>query len=219
MTMSRITFNEELKGIRADILAMASRVEENLQKAVQALSYRDSDLASWVKDDDKTINAMQYRVQDMAAILIATQQPVAQDLRELVSAIRFADNLERMGDHAVHLAKTAIKLKNSSWPRQFQILGEMGTIGGKMIRAMTDAYLNQDIKAAEECAKMDNLVDELHHQVLSLTLQNLKEDSTQAEEAIKLIRTSGFLERLGDHVTNSCELVTYIVSGTHTELN
>lgn len=208
-----------MEHLRANILAMASRVEEDLRKAVQSLRERDSDLATWVKEDDRKINAMQQKVQDTAAILMATQQPVARDLRELVAAIRLADNLERMGDYAVHLAKTAIKLQNSSWPRQFEMLGEMGETGCRMLRAMTDAYIKQDVEAACACAAMDCQVDDLHHALMALTLENLKANPSGAEEAIKLIRTSGFLERLADHITNSCELVAYVVSGTHEELN
>jgi len=96
--MTRTNFDGELEQVRSDILAMASRVEEDLRKAVQAMRERDTGLATWVKRDDRTVNAMQLKIQDTAAILMATQQPVAQDLRELVSAIRLADNPERMGE-------------------------------------------------------------------------------------------------------------------------
>jgi len=219
LTMSRSNFNVEMDYLHSEILAMASRVEEDLRKAVQALRERDPELAKTVKADDQKINAMQQNIQYTAAVLMATQQPVARDLRELVSAIRLADNLERMGDYTVHLAKTAIKLKNSSWPQQFAMLGEMGEIGCKMLRAMTDAFITQNVQAAMECAALDSQVDDLHHKLMAMTLSNLKEDPTLAEEAIKLIRTSGFLERLADHITNSCELVAYTVSGTQTELN
>lgn len=219
MPTSRINFNGEIERIHTEILSMSSRVEEDLRKAVRALRERDEGLAAWVKADDRTINAMQMRLQDSAAILMATQQPVARDLRELVSTIRLADYLERMGDYAVHLAKTAIKLKNSSWPRQYEMLGEMGDIGCTMLRAMTDAYVKGDVEAACACAAMDSRVDELHHELIALTLENLKTNPSQAEDAIKLIRTSGFLERLADHITNSCELVSYTATGTHEEFN
>ncbi len=219
MTMSRTNLEEKMERIRSDILKMSSRVEEDLRKAVQSLRERDEGLAAWVRDDDDTVNAMQAGIQDMAATLMATQGPVAQDLRELVSSIRLADNLERMGDYAVHLAKTAIKLKDAPWPRQFAMLAEMGERGCDMIRKMTEAYLSRDEAAATACALMDEKVDELHHSLMEITLNDLKLSSVRAEEAIKLIRTSAFLERLADHVTNSCELVAYIVSGKRPELN
>lgn len=217
--MPRNIFNTEMENIRSDILAMSLRVEENLHKAVLSLKDRDIKLAQWVKLDDKTVNAMQLALQDRAAVLMATHQPVARDLRELVSTIRLADNLERMGDYTVHLARTVIKLKDAQWPRQFSILGEMGDLGCKMIRSMTDAYLSLDADAAALCAKNDTAVDDLHHKLMAITLEGVKGNPETAEEAIKLIRTSGFLERLADHVTNSCELVVYIVTGSHVEFN
>jgi phosphate transport system protein len=219
MTMPRNTYTIEMERIRADVLEMSLRVEEDLRKAVLALKNRDVDLAEWVKLDDRTVNAMQLALQDRASVLMATQQPVARDLRELVSTIRLADNLERMGDYTVHLAKTVIKLKDADWPRQFAILGEMGEAGCRMIRAMTDAYLTFDADAASACAKTDVTVDDLHHELMALTLSGVKEKPAKAEEAIKLIRTSGFLERLADHVTNSCELVMYVATGAHVEFN
>ncbi|OQA63184.1 MAG: Phosphate-specific transport system accessory protein PhoU [Spirochaetes bacterium ADurb.Bin269] len=217
--MHRSSFNEELANIRTSLVAMASRVEEDLRKAVQALRERDEALALSVKESDSTVNAMQFSLQDTAAVLIATQQPVARDLRELVSAIRLADNLERMGDYAVHLARTAIKLKNAQWPVQFSLLGEMGERGCAMLRAMIDAYITQDVDAAIACAALDIEVDQMHHQLMALTMEELRTRTEQASEAIKIIRTSGFLERFADHVTNSCELVIYITQGRHTELN
>lgn len=175
MTMARSNFNVQLERVPPeDTFRLATRVEEDLLKAIQSLRDRDEALAAWVKADDRTVNAMQERVQYLTAILMATQQPVAQDLRELVSAIRLADNLERMGDYAVHLAKTAIKMKDSSWPRQFEMLGEMAEIGSSMVRAMIDAYMRKDVDAAASCAGMDARVDELHHRLMALTMDGLK---------------------------------------------
>jgi phosphate transport system protein len=205
--------------IDGELLAMASRVAEDLGKAVEALRQRDAGLAEAVKADDLAVNAMQARVEDLAAVLIATQQPVARDLRKLVSSIRLSDNLERMGDYAVHLAKAVIRLKDSDWPRQFEILGEMGSLGCRMIRDMADAFLSGDARAARDCAARDSRMDDLHHALAAMTLEGLKARPNLAEEAIKIIRTSAFLERLGDHVTNACELVVYIDSGEHEELN
>jgi phosphate transport system protein len=219
MPTSRLQFEDDMGKIYAELLAMAYRAAEDLGKAVEALRQRDAALAGYVVSDDLAINAMQMRVEDMAAVLIATQQPVARDLRELVSAIRLSDNLERMGDYAVHLAKTAIKLKDSEWPRQFGILGEMGGLGCRMIRDMAEAFMSRDQQAARDCAALDERMDELHHALVAMTLEGLKSRPGQAEEAIKIIRTSGFLERLGDHVTNACELVIYNESGRHEELN
>jgi phosphate transport system protein len=219
MPLERNHFQAERERVSRELLTLASRVEEDLRKAVEALRLKDAELAAYVKADDAIVNAMQLRVEDMAAVLIATQQPVARDLRELVATIRLADSLERMGDYAVHLAKAVLKLRDSSWPRQFELLAKMGDEGCLMLHAMVDAFIAGDTEAARECAKRDGAIDELHHQLLSETLEHIKTAPEKAEEAIKLIRTSGFMERLGDHVTNSCELVIYVAKGSHEELN
>ncbi len=220
MSMTRMNLDAELSRVRAEITAMSARVEEDLRKAVRAIRERDAALATEVKADDRTVNAMQENIQYLCATLMAIQQPVAQDLRELVAAIRLVDNLERIGDYSVHLAKTAIKLRDATgWPRQFELLAKMGDAGCLMIRSMTEAWLKKDMEGARSCAAADSEIDALHHELMGETLNSLKKENAGADEAIKLIRTSGFLERLGDHVTNCCELVEYVVTGTHRELN
>ncbi|MCL2197070.1 MAG: phosphate transport system regulatory protein PhoU, partial [Treponema sp.] len=107
---TRNFFSEELSRLRQDILAMATRVEENLGKALTALRTRDPDLAKEVRADDAEVDALQIRIEDDAAMIIATQQPVARDLREIVTIFKLTSNIERIGDHAVHLARAARKL-------------------------------------------------------------------------------------------------------------
>lgn len=219
MTLQRTGFPDQLLALREDLLEMTSRVEEDLGKAVEALRGGDTELAEWVREDDRTVNYMQLSIQDRAARLLATQQPVGRDLRELVSVIRMADNLERMGDYAVHLAKTVIQIHGTIWDRQFELLCKMGEAGCIMIRKMIASWMEMDTDAAVACAGMDSHIDDLHDTLLSVTIDDLSRDSRIADEAVKLIRTSGFLERFGDQVTNSCELVVYTVTGKHCDLN
>jgi len=219
MPVSRSQFNDDLRRVHDGFLAMSCRVADDLAKAVEALRRNDIELAASVRADDSNVNSMQLTLQDMAAILIATQQPVAGDMRELVAVIRLADHLERIGDYASHLAKTVIKMGGDSWPRQFEILSQIGDIEGRMIRDMATAFLEKDEQAARECAATDASVDQQHHALVAMTLESLKAAPERADSAVRLIRTSGFMERLGDHVTNCCELVVYMVSGEHAELN
>ncbi len=217
--MQRSGFFDQLSALRQDILEMASRVEEDLGKAVESLRDGDCSLAQWVRDDDRTVNYMQLSIQDRASRLIATHQPVARDLRELVSVIRMADNLERMGDYAVHLAKTVLKITGEGWNRQFGILCEMGETGCVMVRRMSTAWVDMDVEAAVSCAAMDSQIDVLHDTLVSGTVADLARDRRAIAEGVKLIRTAGFLERFGDQVTNSCELVVYTVTGQYRDLN
>jgi len=218
---SRKFFSEELSRLRQDILAMAIRVEENLSKALTALRTRNPDLAKEVRADDSEIDALQISIEDDAAIIIATQQPVARDLREMVSIFKLTSNIERVGDHAVHLSRAAKKLaKNgdSSFRAQ-EHLEKMAETGQFMLRAAISAFLAQDAKAAREAAAMDNKIDTEHKALTENILKLMKKNPELVKGALQILHTSNQLERLGDHITNICEAVIYISEGIHEELN
>ena len=217
--MMRIQFNEELGRLHHDLLAMGSRVEEDLKKALEALRTGDVALANEVKAGDELVNAMQLKIEDQAAMLIATQQPVARDLRELVTVFKVTDNLERIGDHAVHLAKAAKRLAGTPYPRPLDRLERMATVGIRMVHDSVIAYLERDEALARATAALDDQVDAEHKAFIQEVLAYLAENPGKAGQATKLMATSSFLERLGDHVTNLCEAVVFMVSGAHTELN
>ncbi|HCM26384.1 MAG: phosphate transport system regulatory protein PhoU [Treponema sp. GWB1_62_6] len=216
---TRIHLMDEMNRIRHDILAMGTKVEEDLAKARAALKEQDVELAKEVKAGDAVVNAMQLKIEDQAAVLIATQQPVARDLRELVALFKVTDNLERAGDHAVHLAKAAIRLAGETPFRQVERLDRMSIIGGEMIRGAVSAYLDRDAEAARRVAALDDGIDQEHKLLVEEVLGLMRGNPDLVKRATKLIQTSSFLERLGDHMTNICEAVVYMVEGRHVELN
>ncbi|MDR2632332.1 MAG: phosphate signaling complex protein PhoU [Treponema sp.] len=212
-------FEEAMNQLRHDIVEMAARVEEDLSKAMSALRNNDEQLAREVKAVDAVVNAMQLKIEDQAAMLIATQQPVARDMRELVSVIKLAGNLERIGDYTVHTAKAALKLSGEPAFRSLVRLERMAATGIQMLRASITAYWNQDAQAARDAAALDDRIDEEHKALTEETLRLMQEHPQLVKKAVRLLRTSGFLERLGDHITNICEGVIYMVESTHEELN
>lgn len=215
----RMHFDMEREKLDKDLLAMGTRVEEELRKALRALRGRDVELAREVKADDEAVDALQRAVEDQAAVMLATQAPVAKDLRALVAAFKMADNLERAGDHAVHLAKAVKKFALEPPFRQIERLERMAETGAVMVRGVVDAYLARDVEAARRVAAMDDAIDHEHKALIEEVLGLMREQPEQAERAAKLLTTSGFLERLGDHVTNACEAVVFMVEGAHVELN
>jgi phosphate transport system protein len=215
---TRILFLEELNRIRHDILTMASRVEQDLGNAWDALRNNDSELAKEVRAGDAVVNAMQLKIEDQAAVLIATQQPVARDLRELVAIFKITSNLERAGDHTVHIAKAALKLAGEPSFRAMEHLERMCACGKEMIRAAISAYLDQDVEAARKTAAMDDAIDTEHKALTKELLQLMKEHPELVDQAVRILNTSGFLERLGDHMTNICEGIVYMVENKHEEL-
>jgi len=216
---TRMALLEELNRLRHDILAMATRVEEDLGKALCALRTDDVELAQEVKAGDAVVNALQLKIEDEAAITIATQQPVARDLRELVTIFKLTGNLERAGDHAVYLAKTALKLAGVPPFRSMERLERMAETGQEMMRAAISAFLSQDAEGARKAAAMDDEIDAEHKAIIEEVLVLMKEHPSLVKKAYRLIRTANHLERLGDHVTNICEGIIYMVEGRHEELN
>jgi len=218
---SRKFFSEELSRLRQDILAMATKVEENLGKALTALRTRNGELANEVRADDSEVDALQFRIEDDTAIVIATQQPVARDLREMVTIFKLTSNIERVGDHAVHLARTAKKLakRGDSSFRAQEHLEKMAETGQKMIRAAVSAFMAQDAQAAREAAAMDNIIDDEHELLTENILKVMKKNSDLVKGALQILHASNQLERLGDHITNICEAVIYMIEGKHEELN
>jgi phosphate transport system protein len=214
-------FLEELNRLRHDILAMATRVEENIGKALAALRANNAELAKEVRADDAVVDAMQLKIEDEAAIVIATQQPVARDLRELVSIFKLTSSIERIGDHAVHLARAAIKLSKAgdSPFRAQEHLERMAETGKEMLRAAISAYLTHDAQAAREAAAMDTKIDEEHKALTEEILKLMKKHPDLVKGALQILHTSNQLERLGDHITNICEAIIYMTDGRHEELN
>ena len=217
--ISRAHFEDEKKLVNEDILQMGIRVEEDLRKALEAFKSQNKALAKEVKADDPIVNDFQLKIEDRCMRLLATQQPVAQDLRRLIASIKIADELERIGDHAVHLAKAAIKQEGEPYIKPLASLELMAEKGCTMIREAIAAFLELDQAKAREVAALDDEVDRLHKTLVGELLDYLREHPGKAQYGTKIIQTSGFLERLADHVTNICENVVYAVEGRHVELN
>jgi len=215
---ARMHFMEELARLDHDILAMGSKVEENLRKALEALKTHDAELAREARAGDEIVNALQLKVEDQAAILIATQQPVARDLRELVSILKVTDNLERAGDHAVHLAKAAIKLAEERGFRQFDRIEAMVETCCAMIRGAVDAWIAHDPDEARRVAALDETIDREHKALVHEVLDFIKMHPDLSDRATRILSNSGYLERFGDHMTNICEATVWMVEGAHVEL-
>ncbi|MDR2543649.1 MAG: phosphate signaling complex protein PhoU [Treponema sp.] len=219
--MARTLLTEKLNLLRQDILAMATKVEEAIGKALAALRTCNVELANEVRADDAEVDAMLIRIEDDAATILATQQPVARDLRELVTIFKLTSNIERAGDHAVHLARAARKLtKAGKSPFRAQMhLERMAETGIVMMRSAISAYLSRDAEAARAAAAMDIQID-LEDKALRDDIKKaIKKDSSLVKGGLQILRTSNQLERLGDHVTNMCEAIIYMVEGKHEALN
>jgi phosphate transport system protein len=203
-----------------EILLMGTRVEEDLRKTIQACRDRDTELARAVRAGDRDINTMQAEIEDKAAVLLATQQPVAGDLRKLVTFIKVVSDLERIGDYTSHLAKTVMKVGDRNKEEEIlRSLTAMADKGCVMLSQAMAALLGNDEDLARSTAAMDTEIDTMHKNVMSDIMEAMRLVPKNVEIEARLMRTANFLERLGDHVTNICESVIYMVSGVHVEMN
>jgi phosphate transport system protein len=218
---TRNAFLDELNKMRHDVLAMSAKVEENIGKALAALRTNNAELAREARENDAAVDALQVKIEDAAAIVIATQAPVARDMREMITILKFTSNIERVGDHASHLAKAAIKLsKTGDSPfRAQEHLEKMAETGQEMLRTAVSAFLKQDAQAARDAAALDAKIDEEHKALTEEILKLMKKHPDLVKGAVQILNTSNQMERLGDHITNMCEAVIYMTDGKHEELN
>jgi len=216
---TRQVFEEEMAAVNQEILRMGVMVEEALHQAVKSLVNKDGELARAVVAGDAAINQVEQEIEDRCIVLIAREQPVATDLRRLVTSLKIVTQLERMGDHALHVAKGTLRLLPETYMKPLIDIPRMAEIGIGMIRDVLTAFLDNNAERAREVASRDHLVDELHNQVMREVFTYMMENTKNIPQSISLLFISRFLERVGDHVTNICEWVVYGATGERVELN
>ena len=210
---------EEMSKIRRELTLMSARVQDDLGKARAVLRSGGAELAKEVRESGKIVDKLRLKIEDMTLVLIATQQPKARDLRELITVFKITSNLERVGDHGIHLVKAAVKLSDRPSFRSVSRIESMAETGQEMLNAAMSAYLSQDAAAARSIAALDENIDREHKALTEETLILMKENPRLVKAAARLLKLSGFMERLGDHITNICEGIVYMVEGRHEELN
>jgi len=198
---------------------MSAMVAEDLGKALTILRSGDDELMKEVKESGKAVDKLQLKIEDMALVLIATQQPVASDLREMITIFKITASLERIGDLGIHLVKAAAKLSRRPAFRSMERIERMVETGQEMLKAAFNAYLAQDVNLARQAATLDDKIDDEHKALTEEVLALMKSQHKLVKAAARLLKLSGYMERLGDHITNICEGVIYMIEGRHVELN
>lgn len=198
---------------------MSSMVETAVTRGIQALKNRDVELARQIITDDLAINRKRYETEDKCTEIIATQQPLAGDLRTLFSVLHITVDLERMGDHAEGIAKIAILLADEPPLKPYIDVPRMADVGIEMLRGSIEAFRDRDPQRAREIVSRDDEVDALYDQVYRELLTFMINDPKTIERATYLIWVAHNLERIADRVTNICERVVYLVEGKIEELN
>ena len=206
-------FHEQLKDLESDMIKMGSMVEEAIHKSINALQEKDLDLAQEVLDEDDKIDDFEIKLEEETTRLIALQQPVAKDLREIIVISKLATDLERIGDHACNIANMVLKIGDEPLIKPLIDVPRMTNIVTRRLRDSLEAFIELDVEKARKIAEEDEEVDVLDEQILRELLTFMIEDPSTIEQATSLIFISRFLERIGDHSTNVCERVIYMKTG------
>ena len=216
---SRQTFDKALANLYENILKMGVLAEEAITKSITCLKTRDTELADKIIREDKIINKMEIDIEDECILLIAKEQPVASDLRKIVTSLKIVTQLERIGDHAVHVAKSVKRLIDEKSTAPLLHVPQMAELCMELLRQALNAFINNDAEKAKEIGMRDAEVDKLHSKFINEEYNQMIEDPKLIKQSITMLFLSRFIERFGDHVTNICEWVVYSAAGEHVSLN
>lgn len=215
----RIALDRGEREVKDQVLRMASLVEQQIRAAIQALVERDAELATQVVTGDAQVNEAQMEASALITTTIATQQPVARDLRFLLSLDRVTYELERIGDHAGDVAKQARKLADDPVLRPYADLAAMGRIAADLVRGIAGALVDVDEGLARQVAAGDDEIDHLYRRVFTEVVDLMRADPANVERGTRILFAAHDFERIGDRVTNIAEDVVYLATGQHEDLN
>jgi phosphate transport system protein len=215
----RETLDLQEQEIKDAVLRMGALVEEAIRRAAEALVAHDAALALDVVKSDTDINDAQREVSRLISVAIATQAPVARDLRYLLTLDHVTYELERMGDHAASVAKQVIKLAPDPPLAEHVKLPEMAELDARLVHGVLRALVDVDADAAREAAVMDDDIDRLYHATFDEVVELMREDPANVERGTRIVIASHYLERIGDRSTNIAEDIVYLVTGDVEDLN
>lgn len=214
----RTTFHKKLREIQDDILVMGSMVSKAMLRSVDALKNRDLELAHQIITDDQKVNGRRFEIEEKCIQLIATQQPMASDLRIIIAILNITTEIERIGDYAVGIARIVIMIGDEPPLKPLVDIPRMTEQTVSMLQRCLNAFLNRDAEEAKKIAGEDDLVDQLYDQVFRELLTFMAEDPRTITRATRLMWTAHNLERAADRVTNICERVVFVVTGRMEEI-
>jgi phosphate transport system protein len=214
----RATFHKKLREIQDEVLVMGSMVGKAITSSVKALKERDLDLANQIISDDQKVNHKRFEIEEKCVELIATQQPMASDLRIIIAILNITTEIERIGDYAMGIARIVIMTGDEPPLKPLIDIPRMAEQTVDMLRRSLDALINRDAETVKKIAIEDDLVDNLYDQVFRELLTFMAEDPKTITRATRLIWVAHNLERAADRVTNICERVVFMVTGKMEEI-
>ncbi len=216
--MIRKTFENEIQQVKDEVLLLGSMVEHAIIASVETLKKRDIKGAEKIIAEDKEINKKRFAIENQLMILIATQQPMAHDLRLLASCMEIISELERMGDYAKGIANINLRMGAEPLLKPLIDIPRMAQIGTDMLHRALSAFINEDVEAAKAIPVEDDVVDALYNQIYRELMMIIIQDPKSIERANWLLWVAHNLERVADRVTNICERTVFIATGEMGEI-
>ncbi len=215
---TRTDFHKHLQEVEQDVLTMGGMVVKAIDRSIEALKDRNSTLAHQIIADDSLINKQRFSIEEKCVGLIATQQPMASDLRIIVAVLNIITELERIGDYAEGIAKIVIMIGDEPPLKPLIDIPRMGEIIMDMINKSLESFVKRDVDLAMRVVSLDNVVDSLYDQVFRELLTFMMVDAKTTNRATRLIWVAHNLERAADRATNICERVVFTVTGKMEEI-
>jgi phosphate transport system protein len=215
----RSNFHRELERLQDEVLVLGGMVEKATLRAVDALRDRDAAAAHIIEAEDVLINRKRFDIEEAALLLIATQQPMASDLRRLAAIVHIVTDLERMGDYASGIAHICIEISEEPLVKPLIDIPRMAATAASMLRRSLDAFIARDVAAAEAIAQEDDEVDALYQQVYRELLMIMLANPRTIDQATHLLWVAHNLERVADRVQNICERVVFVATGRMREFS
>jgi len=216
--MLRTTFGQEMQAVKDDILLLGSMVEESVMKSVEALRDNNVERSRFVIANDQYINRKRFEIESTIMVLMATQQPIARDLRTLAASLDVCTELERMGDYAKGIANINIRSEGLSMPVILREIYAMAEKAVDMLHHAMTTFADEDMETAKAIIQDDDIIDECYTKLYYDAVSSVVEDPRNIERVNYIIWVAHNLERLGDRTTNICERVIYIVTGERYEI-
>ncbi len=213
--VARPQMDHDMSIITNDLLQMTNLVEETIRQAIKSLTERDSELARELISNDERIDDLEDEIKDKCLKFLATQQPLAGDLRYMISVMQMVRDLERIGDHCEDIAKYTLRFENEEYMKELIDIPRMADMAAKMVKNAIDAFVNKDLRLARKVWKADEEVDELFRNIYDELMSYVDQDASKANQSVMFLFIAAHLERIADYATNICEETVFAMEGSY----
>ena len=215
----RDVMRNKIKLLNVELMEMATLVEKQIYDSVLALKTQDLELAAKIMKNDDIVDNFQKEIEDKCIKIIATESPVAKDLRNVYTTSKIVTDLERIADYAVDICKIVSRIEGVSFSEEISPIWEMVDIVRNMIKTAIEAFINGDLETAYKICDMDDRVDTIYQGMFEIVLKKMVKDESMINQGTQILFASKYLERVGDHVTNICEWIIFSKKGNYVDLN